>query len=78
MPTMNWDTAIDLLRRTPSTPGRVRQVAVPPAARTLSTLSYVDYEDAFLVETGPAQHRTGEQWAHHIAESSACSSGAGP
>src|SRR4030095_3201144 len=58
MPTMNWDTAIDLLRRTPSTPGRVRQVAVPPAARTLSTLSYVDYEDAFLVETGPAQHRT--------------------
>src|SRR4029450_13153571 len=74
MPTMNWDTAIDLLRRTPSMPGRVRQVAVPPSARTLSTLSHVDYEDAVLVETGPAQHRTGEQWPHHIAESSACSS----
>ena len=35
------------------TPGRVRQVAVPPAARTLSTLAHIDYEDAFLVETGP-------------------------
>jgi hypothetical protein len=28
------------------TPGRVRQVAVPPAARTLGTLSHVDREDA--------------------------------
>jgi hypothetical protein len=27
------------------TPGRVRQVAVPPAARTLGTLSHVDRED---------------------------------
>lgn len=43
------------------TPGRVRQVAVPPAARTLSTLSHIDYEDAFLVEIGPAQDRTGER-----------------
>jgi hypothetical protein len=43
--------------------GRVRQVTLPPAARALSTLSRVDYEDAFLVETGPAQDRTGEQWA---------------
>ncbi len=44
-------------------PGAVRQVTLPPAARALSTLSHVDYEDAFLVETGPAQDRTGEQWA---------------
>jgi len=35
------------------TPGRVRPVAVPPAARTLGTLPHIDYEDAFLVETGP-------------------------
>jgi hypothetical protein len=48
--------------------GRVRQVAVPAAARALSTLSHVDYEDAFLVETGPAQDRTGEQWARAMLE----------
>ena len=49
-------------------PGRVRQVALPPAARALSTLSHVDDEDAFLVETGPAQGRTGEEWARAILE----------
>jgi hypothetical protein len=49
-------------------PFRVRQVTLPPAARALSTLSHVDYEDAFLVETGPAQVRTGEQWARAILE----------
>ncbi len=48
--------------------GRVRQVTPPPAARALSTLSHVDYEDAFLVETGPAPDRTGEQWARAILE----------
>ncbi len=41
--------------------GKVRQVTLPPAARALSTLSHVDYEDAFLVETGSAQDRTGER-----------------
>jgi len=50
------------------TPGRVRPVAVPPAARTLGTLPHIDYEDAFLVETGPAQDRTGEQWARAMVE----------
>jgi len=65
---MNRETAIDLLRRTPFTQGRVRQVAMPPAARTLSTLSHVDYEDAFLVETGPAQDRTDEQWARAVLD----------
>jgi Protein of unknown function (DUF2867) len=48
--------------------GRVRRVTLPPAARALSTLAHVDYEDAFLVETGPAQERTGEQWARAILE----------
>jgi hypothetical protein len=38
-------------------PGAVRQVTLPPAARALSTLSHIDYEDAFLVATGPAQDR---------------------
>jgi hypothetical protein len=49
-------------------PGRVRQVTLPSAARALSALSQVDYEDAFLVETGPARDRTGEQWARAILE----------
>ena len=48
--------------------GTVRQVTPPPAARALSTLCHVDYEDAFLVGTGPAQDRTGEQWARAILE----------
>src|ERR1700694_774150 len=47
---------------------KVRQIALPPAARALSTLSHVDYEDAFLVETAPAQSRTAEQWARATIE----------
>ena len=68
VPSVNRGTPIGLLRRTPYTPGVVRQVATPPAARRLSTLSRIDYEDAFLLETGPAQDRTGEQWARAILE----------
>jgi hypothetical protein len=49
-------------------PGRVRQVTLPSAARSLITLSSVDYEDAFLVETRRAQDRTAEQWARSILE----------
>jgi hypothetical protein len=49
-------------------PAWVRQVTPPPAARALSTLSRVDYEDAFLVEAAPAQDRTGEQWARAVLE----------
>ena len=47
--------------------GISRQVASPPAARALSMLTYVDYEGR-LVETGPAQDRTGQQWARAILE----------
>ena len=47
--------------------GTVRQIALPPDARALSTLSRIDYEDAFLVEIGPSE-RTGEQWARAILE----------
>src|SRR5919106_1119778 len=41
---------------------------VPPTAGALSTLSRVDYEDAFVVENGRAQDRTAEQWARAIFE----------
>jgi hypothetical protein len=46
----------------------VRQIEVPKYARALSTLPRVDYEDAFVVETGPAQDRTAEQWGRAILE----------
>ena len=65
---MSRASAFELLGRTPSTSGRVRQVALPPAARRLGTLSSVDYEDAFLVGTGSAPDRTPLQWARAILE----------
>jgi hypothetical protein len=46
----------------------VRQVPVPPAARALSTLSHIDYADAFLVDVGPSRDRTAEQWVRAILE----------
>ncbi len=49
-------------------PGRVRQVTLPPDARTLSTFSRVDYQDAFVLDTGPVQDRTAEQWARVLLE----------
>ena len=48
--------------------GWVRQVEVPPAARSLTTLTQVDYEDAFLLETGRPRDRTPEEWARFILE----------
>lgn len=68
VPRVNASDAIRHLRGLPSEPGRVREVAVPSAARRLSTLSQVDYEDAFVLEVGPAQDRTPEQWARVILE----------
>lgn len=50
------------------TPGRVRQVELPPAVRALSMLSHVDYEDAFLVDVGPPWECTAEQWARAFLE----------
>ena len=46
----------------------VRQVAVPPVARGRSTLSRPDYEDAFVLDTGAAHERTGEEWARALLE----------
>lgn len=48
--------------------GRVRQIAVPAAARSLSTLSHIDYEDAFLVETDALRQHTAEEWARAVLE----------
>jgi hypothetical protein len=46
----------------------VRQIAVPAAARALSTLARIDYEDAFLVATESAADRTAEEWARELLE----------
>jgi hypothetical protein len=46
----------------------VRQIIVPPEARTLSTLSHIEYADAFLVDVGTVQERTAEQWAQAFLE----------
>ena len=44
--------------------GLVSQVVLPPDAPELSTLSRVDYEDAFIVDAGG--ERTAEQWARAV------------
>jgi len=48
--------------------GGVQQVAVPNAARELSTLARIDYEDAFLVDVGAPPTRAAEQWARAILD----------
>ena len=45
-------------------PSQVSQVPLPPEARRLSTLSRVDYEDAFTVDV--AGERTAEQWTRAV------------
>jgi hypothetical protein len=57
---------LELLKHTLWTREKVQQVATPPAARRLSTLARIDYEDAFLVWTPAAQRRSGEEWARVI------------
>ena len=46
----------------------VRQVTIPRAARTLSTLPSIDYGDAFVAGTARAQERTAEQGARAVLE----------
>jgi len=55
-------------QESPVADAAVRQVPAPPAGRGLLTLSRVDYEDAFLARTDPAQDRTAEQWARAMLE----------
>ncbi len=64
MPTMN----IDIFKHPPYTRDKVQPVATRPVARRLSTLTQIDYEDAFRIWTGAAEQRTGEEWARVIFE----------
>ena len=58
-------------------PETVRQIAVPPDARALSTLARVDYADAFMLECHPPHRRSPEQWARGISKTlrPACAAG---
>lgn len=47
---------------------QVHQVDVPAAARTLSTLDRVDYEDAFRIGVPAGPERSGEEWARATFE----------
>jgi hypothetical protein len=51
-----------------SAPDQVREVDAPAAARALTTLSRVDYADAFLVDAVPVSDRSGEEWARATLE----------
>lgn len=53
---------------TVSGPGTVEQIALPPAARRLTTLPHVDYTDAFLVAFAPGAEPTPERWARAVIE----------
>jgi hypothetical protein len=46
----------------------VHRVTVPSTAQAHRTLDRVDYADAFLVDVGPTQDQTGEQWARATIE----------
>ena len=47
---------------------QIIEIDIPPEARELTTLSRVDYTDAFILETARAADLTGEQWARAILE----------
>jgi hypothetical protein len=47
---------------------RVRQVDIPRSALALSTLTRIDYHDAFVAEVGPRCDCTAEQLAREIME----------
>jgi hypothetical protein len=48
----------------------VRQIALPPNARSLSTLPHVDYEECFVLDVDAGEERSGEQWARAMVEDS--------
>jgi hypothetical protein len=47
---------------------QAKQIPLPPAARSLSSLPRIDYEDAFVVETEHAMEFNAEDWARKILE----------
>jgi hypothetical protein len=52
----------------PESASGVRQIAVAPEVLALSTLSRVDYADAFMVDVDAVRERTAEQWARAVLE----------
>jgi len=48
----------------------VRQIPVPFSVRGISSLSRIDYADAFVVTTAEAQGRTAEEWIRVMLEES--------
>ena len=53
---------------TPSGSAGVREIDVPDAARSRSTLGRLDYADCFLVAAGRASPGTAEQWSRAVLE----------
>ena len=47
---------------------QIIEIDIPPEAHALTTLSRVDYTDAFILETARVAAMTGEQWARTILE----------
>ena len=47
---------------------KVREISVPRVARSLSTLSRIDYEDGFIVDGDPLPGRRCERWARAVIE----------
>ncbi len=47
---------------------KVREISVPAGARSLSTLSRIDYEDGFMVDGDPLPGRRCERWARAVIE----------
>jgi hypothetical protein len=60
----------EMIAATPHDPlaGAVRQIALPPDARALSTLTRIDYTDAFLVDGDITAGDTALQWARAVVE----------
>jgi hypothetical protein len=53
---------------TPSGSAGVREIDVPDAARSRSTLGRLDYADCFLVAAGRASPGIAEQWSRAVLE----------
>lgn len=53
---------------TPSGSAGVREIDVPDAARSRSTLGRLDYADCFLVAAGRASRGMAEQWSRAVLE----------
>jgi hypothetical protein len=51
-----------------TTPDTVRQIELPAEAAAISTLTRIDYDDAFLVRTDRAGNQTAEQWARAVLD----------